>query len=151
MARSLKFWIQEEELYYLCSENKGADQLCSYCTADLRLCFRICKFLVSYYAAHILPSFQTGLLLCSSKMFSIFFLFHLSIKPSWSFGKKNSKIIVTPNQVVQFYLFLSKVSLMLLKRQKNFFLPRKMNVHRNYKMSIFFFIGYFVPFVMPCV
>ena len=23
------------------SENKGADQLCSYCTADLRLCFRI--------------------------------------------------------------------------------------------------------------
>ena len=26
-----------------CSENKGADQLCSYCTADLRLCFRIGK------------------------------------------------------------------------------------------------------------
>ena len=23
------------------NENKGADQLCSYCTADLRLCFRI--------------------------------------------------------------------------------------------------------------
>ena len=31
-ARSLKFQIkQEEELYYPCSENKGADQLCSYC------------------------------------------------------------------------------------------------------------------------
>ena len=28
-------------LYYLCSENKGADQLCGYRTADLRLCFRI--------------------------------------------------------------------------------------------------------------
>ena len=27
----------------LCSESKGADQLCSYCTADLRLCFRIGK------------------------------------------------------------------------------------------------------------
>ena len=41
-AKSLKFWIYvEEEVYYLCSENKGADQLCSYCTADLRLCFRI--------------------------------------------------------------------------------------------------------------
>ena len=26
-----------------CSENKGADQLCSYCEADLRLCFRISK------------------------------------------------------------------------------------------------------------
>ena len=30
MAISLKFHIQmEEELYYPCSENKGADQLCS--------------------------------------------------------------------------------------------------------------------------
>ena len=27
----------------LCSENKKADQLRSYCAADLRLCFRICK------------------------------------------------------------------------------------------------------------
>ena len=43
-ARSSKFWILEEEkLYYLCSENKGADQLRSYCEADLRLCFRIGK------------------------------------------------------------------------------------------------------------
>ena len=30
-------------MYYLCSENKGADQLHSYHEADLRLCFRICK------------------------------------------------------------------------------------------------------------
>ena len=43
--RSLKFWIlEEEELYYLCSENKGADQLRSYCEADLRLCFRTVAF-----------------------------------------------------------------------------------------------------------
>ena len=41
-ARSLKFRIYvEEELYYPSSENKGADQLRSYCEADLRLCFRI--------------------------------------------------------------------------------------------------------------
>ena len=50
-------------MYYLCSENKGADQLrryceadlrlrsyCeavrSYCEADLRLCFRLCRLLV---------------------------------------------------------------------------------------------------------
>ena len=26
----------------MCGENKGADQLFSYCTADLRLCFRLC-------------------------------------------------------------------------------------------------------------
>ena len=33
-------------MYYPCSENKGADQLRSYCEADLRLCFRLCKLLV---------------------------------------------------------------------------------------------------------
>ena len=44
MARGLKFRIYEEEvLYYPCSENKGADQLCGHREADLRLCFRICK------------------------------------------------------------------------------------------------------------
>ena len=32
-------------MYYPCSENKGADQLRSYCEADLRLCFRICRLL----------------------------------------------------------------------------------------------------------
>ena len=43
-ARILKFWIEvEEDLYYLCSETKGADQLCSCCTADVRLCFCIGK------------------------------------------------------------------------------------------------------------
>ena len=57
-ARSSKFRIyEEEELYYPCSQNKGTDQLCSYCTAhlcsfctadlcsyctaDLRFCFHI--------------------------------------------------------------------------------------------------------------
>ena len=44
MARGLKFWIQEvEEQYYLCSENKGADQVRRYWAADLRLFFRIWK------------------------------------------------------------------------------------------------------------
>ena len=44
MAGGLKFYIyQVEGLYYLCSENKGADQLRSYCAADLHLCFCICK------------------------------------------------------------------------------------------------------------
>ena len=40
----LKFSIYEEQvLYYPSSENKGANQLCGYCTADMRLCFRILK------------------------------------------------------------------------------------------------------------
>ena len=44
MARGLKFRIEVVNgLYYLCSENKGADQLHGYREADLRLCFRICK------------------------------------------------------------------------------------------------------------
>ena len=47
MARGLKFRILKVEgLYYLYSENKGADQLRGYREADLRLCFRIGKTLV---------------------------------------------------------------------------------------------------------
>ena len=46
-ARGLKFWIEKVDgFYYLCSQNKGADQLRSYPEADLRLCFCICKMLV---------------------------------------------------------------------------------------------------------
>ena len=46
-ARSLKFLgYVEEELYYLSSENKGADQLRGYREADLHLCFRLCRLLV---------------------------------------------------------------------------------------------------------
>ena len=47
MARVLKFRIKKVEgVFYLCSENKGTDQLYGYLEADLRLCFRICKTLV---------------------------------------------------------------------------------------------------------
>ena len=60
MARGLKFRIYKVEgLYYLCSENKGADQLLGYCETDLRLCFRICKtlgFLMTrLYSVYWLP------------------------------------------------------------------------------------------------
>ena len=42
MSRGLIFQYKEvEELYYQCSENKGADQFGSYREADLRLCFGI--------------------------------------------------------------------------------------------------------------
>ena len=41
MSRGLEFFISEVEgLYYLFSENKGADQRRGYSTTDLRLCFR---------------------------------------------------------------------------------------------------------------
>ena len=46
-ARSLKFRMKEEEgLYYPRRENKGADQLRSYCEADLGLCFRLVRLFV---------------------------------------------------------------------------------------------------------
>ena len=38
--------MKEEELYYPCSENKGDDQLRSYCEADLHLCFCVSRFLM---------------------------------------------------------------------------------------------------------
>ena len=45
-------------MYYLCSENKGADQLRSYCAADLSLCFCICKkSRFSYDVAHLILSY----------------------------------------------------------------------------------------------
>ena len=60
MARGLKFRIWKVEgLYYLCSENKGADQLRGYREADLRLCFRICKTLVFSRGGSILFSVAT--------------------------------------------------------------------------------------------
>ena len=40
-------------MYYLRSENKGADQLRGNREADLRLCFRICKKRFSHDAAHL--------------------------------------------------------------------------------------------------
>ena len=44
MAGGLKFHTSDvEALYYLCSENKAADKLRSSSTADLHLCFCICK------------------------------------------------------------------------------------------------------------
>ena len=53
IARGFKFRIKEVEgLYYQCSENKGADQLCGDHKADLHLCFfRINKKPISQRAA----------------------------------------------------------------------------------------------------
>ena len=54
MVRGLKFWILEEEgLYYKCSDNKGAEQLRGYPAADLRLCFRHAKSRFSHDVVQI--------------------------------------------------------------------------------------------------
>ena len=43
MARGSNLWIEKVEglYYYLCTENKGADQLRDHCAADLHFCFGI--------------------------------------------------------------------------------------------------------------
>ena len=63
-ARSLKFWSKvEKELYYLSSENKGADQLRGYREANLRLCFCLCRLLVFPWGGQILISSVLAVLL----------------------------------------------------------------------------------------
>ena len=54
-TRDLQFWIEvEEEFFYSSTENKGAVLLCSYCTADLRLCFsHICRLFVFWCGGSI--------------------------------------------------------------------------------------------------
>ena len=56
-ARCLKFQIDEEEdLFYACSENKGADQLRSYYEADLCLCFQKAEIpIFSWRGSYIFP------------------------------------------------------------------------------------------------
>ena len=54
MARGLKFRIKKiEGLYYLCSENKGTDQLCCYREADLRLGFLMTRLMYFILLSHM--------------------------------------------------------------------------------------------------
>ena len=57
-------------MYLPCSVNKGADQLRSYCEADLRLCFRLCpcggslrKTFSKFYRRHyeLISKYNVGL------------------------------------------------------------------------------------------
>ena len=78
MARGLKFWIEKVEgSFYLCSENKGADQLRRYREADMRLCFRICKICVFVFAyTKCLFSHDTAHIV----ILHILMMFHVSTK-----------------------------------------------------------------------
>ena len=54
IARGWKFWFYKvDEFYYQCSKSKWADQLRSYCEADLLLCFRLCRLLVFPWGSSI--------------------------------------------------------------------------------------------------
>ena len=59
-------------MYYPSSENKGADQIRSYCEADLRLCFRKCKNLVfSQRSSNDDTDFMTSFLNATIKVIEI--------------------------------------------------------------------------------
>ena len=61
MFRGLKFLIYEVEgVYYLCSENKGADQLHIFHAADLCLFFTYAKNRFSHDAAHTIIDLMRG-------------------------------------------------------------------------------------------
>ena len=54
IARGWKFWMKKvKQLYYLCCENKGADQLRSCCEADLHFAFAYAKCWFSHDAPHM--------------------------------------------------------------------------------------------------
>ena len=57
-VRGRKFQIWKiEELYYPCSKNKCADQLRSYCEADLRLCFRLSMQIVGFPVGRLIYAY----------------------------------------------------------------------------------------------
>ena len=77
MARGLKFRIYEVEgLYYQCSKNKGADKLHSYCTADLRLCFCMCK---NSFAWHVSNEKYTSSTSLTDQLLSLEYTKHLLV------------------------------------------------------------------------
>ena len=53
-------------LHDVCAKKKGADQLCSHCTADLCLCFRTGKFQFSRDAAHLVKCCVVCMYYCMS-------------------------------------------------------------------------------------
>ena len=55
-------FVAAEARHLNCSENKGTDQLCSYCTeADLRLCFRICFITSGFLMTPLIASIAAPL------------------------------------------------------------------------------------------
>ena len=83
----------EEELYYPCSENKGADQLRSYCEADLRLLFSPMQIVgfPMWWLKYM--SYESAALDCSSSQypfFFFFFFFFFSQYPTFHFCMKRN-------------------------------------------------------------
>ena len=73
-VRRLNFCFKKEEEVFPCSENKGADQLRSYCEADLRLCFRLCRLLVIPCGGSIMEVRQATVNQLFSRLFIFAFL-----------------------------------------------------------------------------
>ena len=135
MARGLRFRIQKVEgLYYLCSKNKGADQLGDYHEADLGLCFRICKMLVfsqcSSYAnnkvvdqMHIHVDCQASLLLAAwivvcflSKISRPLWTVYTGLYLSWSESMKTGFLVARLKCILTFLHFFPLYSNAIIVR-----------------------------------
>ena len=85
-------------MYYLCSENKGADQLRGNREADLRLCFRICKK----------PVFSgRGSFDANERIYLNHSIFHKNISCGYSFEapRQGTSIMSTQN----FFFYTNKI------------------------------------------
>ena len=52
-AAIFRFKQKRDCIIHVAKTKEGTDQLCSNCTADLRLCFHICNIWFAYEAAHL--------------------------------------------------------------------------------------------------
>ena len=87
MARGLKFRIETEEgLYYLCSENKGADQLRGYRELICVFVFAYAKHWFSHDGSYVFVEFH--ILNCSEKI-TLKLLLGLKVVPSLLFAREN--------------------------------------------------------------
>ena len=71
--------LERRGLYYLCSENKGDDQLRNYCKADLRICFAYADCWFSHAAAQFNPGMVFDNVACCSDLNFRFSCFHITI------------------------------------------------------------------------
>ena len=101
----------------MCSENKCADQLHSYCATDLRLCFRICKSRFSHDVAYMM------LCVSSKKPPS-------ATHPTLSSGSTTSKLFI--------FLFIFTTSFNFFQIVKPYGGPRRSSVKTNLYIFLLF-------------
>ena len=93
MVRGWKFWIYKvEELYYQCSENKGADHLC-FCLCRL-LVFPCDGSINIFFFVHII--LYPNQKVCNAKKHSLIPMHHLTMINQRTIGPENAHLKPDP-------------------------------------------------------